>query len=53
MESTHSRPVAAVLTGEGLYGLTVVSASTNPVYWILQLVLGVALIAATAFAASH
>ena len=36
-------PVAAVLLGEGVYGLTVVAATTSPVYWILQIVLGLAL----------
>lgn len=39
-------PVAAVLVGEGVYGLTVVAASTSPVYWALQIVLGVALVIA-------
>lgn len=39
-------PVTAVLVGEGVYGLTVVAASTSPVYWILQIVLGVALMTA-------
>lgn len=44
-------PVAAVLIGEGVYGLTVVAESTSPVYWSLQMVLGVALVVATAVAA--
>jgi hypothetical protein len=44
-------PVAAVLIGEGVYGLTVIAASTSPVYWTLQIVLGVALLTATAVAA--
>lgn len=43
-------PVAAVLIGEGVYGLTVVAASTSPVFWSLQMVLGVALVVATAVA---
>lgn len=44
-------PVAAVLIGEGVYGLTIVAATTSPVYWVLQIVLGVALATATALAA--
>jgi Family of unknown function (DUF6518) len=34
---------AAVLVGEGVYGLTVIADSTSPVYWSLQLIVGVAL----------
>ena len=34
-------PLSAVLLGEGLYGLVVVGGTTSPVYWVLQLVLGV------------
>ncbi len=44
-------PVAAVLIGEGAYGLTVVAATTSPVYWILQMGGGVALVVATVVAA--
>jgi hypothetical protein len=44
-------PVAAVLIGEGIYGLTVVATTTSPVYWTLQIVLGVALVTAAAVAA--
>jgi hypothetical protein len=44
-------PVAAVLIGEGVYGLTVVGATTSPVYWVAQLVLGVALALSTVAAA--
>lgn len=44
-------PVAAVLIGEGVYGLTAVGATTSPVYWVVQLVLGVALVIATVVAA--
>ncbi|KTS64945.1 hypothetical protein NS206_06055 [Microbacterium testaceum] len=44
-------PVAAVLIGEGVYGLTVVGATTSPVYWVAQLVLGVALVLSTVAAA--
>lgn len=40
-------PVAAVLIGEGVYGLIVVAATTSPVYWIIQIVLGGALMTAT------
>ena len=44
-------PVAAVLIGEGVYGLTVVGETTSPVYWVAQLVLGVALVLSTVAAA--
>ncbi|KTS13323.1 DUF6518 family protein [Microbacterium testaceum] len=44
-------PIAAVLIGEGMYGLTVVGATTSPVYWVAQLVLGVALALSTVAAA--
>lgn len=44
-------PVSAVLIGEGVYGLTIVAASTSPVYWIVQMVLGAALTVATIVAA--
>ncbi|RYB90536.1 hypothetical protein EUA93_20565 [Nocardioides oleivorans] len=40
--------LAGVLVADGIYGLTVVAASTSPVYWVLCLVLGVALVVATA-----
>jgi len=40
-------PVAAVLIGEGVYGLTVVAGSTSPAYWVVQIVLGTALLAGT------
>lgn len=36
-------PVAAVLIGEGVYGLTVVADTTSPIYWVVQLVIGIAL----------
>lgn len=36
-------PVAAVLIGEGVFGLTVVGDTTSPVYWTVQMVIGVAL----------
>jgi len=36
-------PVASVLVGEGVYGLTVVGDTTSPVYWIAQLVIGIVL----------
>lgn len=36
-------PVAAVLIGEGIYGLTVVADTTSPVYWVVQLVIGIVL----------
>ena len=44
-------PIAAVLIGEGIYGLAIVAASTSPVYWIVQIVLGVALLTAAILAA--
>jgi Family of unknown function (DUF6518) len=37
---------AAVLLGEGVYGLTMVLDTTGPVVWILELVCGVALLVA-------
>ena len=40
-----------MLIGEGVYGLTVVGATTSPVYWILQTVIGVALLVSTVVAA--
>lgn len=39
---------AAVLIGEGLYGLTVVSDTTSPVFWSIELAAGLCLIAVTA-----
>lgn len=44
-------PVTAVLIGEGIYGLTVVAETTSPVYWIIEIVLGIALLAAATAAA--
>ncbi len=38
---------AAVLLGEGLYGLTVVSDTTSPVFWTIELVAGVGVIVLT------
>jgi hypothetical protein len=35
---------AAVLIGEGLYGLTVVSDTTSPVFWSLEIAAGIALV---------
>ncbi|MFF7684143.1 DUF6518 family protein [Microbacterium sp. NPDC007973] len=46
-------PVGAVLIGEGVYGLTVVAASTSPVYWVVQIVAGLALMTAAVHAARH
>ena len=40
--------LAGVLIADGIYGLTVVSASTSPVYWTLCLVLGAAVVVVTA-----
>ncbi len=37
---------AAVLLGEGMYGLTVILATTGPVVWILELVAGAAVLVA-------
>lgn len=39
--------LAGVLVADGIYGLTVVSSSTSPVYWTLCLVAGAALVAGT------
>ncbi len=39
-------PIVAVLVGEGIYGLTVVAQTTSPVYWVIEIVLGVALLVA-------
>lgn len=36
-------PVASVLIGEGVYGLTVVADTTSPVYWVVQIVIGAVL----------
>lgn len=44
-------PVVAVLVGEGVYGLTAVAATTSPVYWVLQMALGAALLIAAVVAA--
>lgn len=40
--------LAGVLIADGIYGLTVVSSSTSPVYWILCLVAGAAMVGVTA-----
>ncbi|WP_435093551.1 DUF6518 family protein [Clavibacter michiganensis] len=40
--------LSAVLLAEGVYGLTVVASSTSPVYWTLEIVLGVGFLAAVA-----
>lgn len=40
--------LAGVLIADGIYGLTIVSASTSPVYWTLCLVLGALLVVGTA-----
>lgn len=40
--------LAAVLIADGIYGLTVVSSSTSPVYWTLCLAAGAALVAVLA-----
>lgn len=40
--------LAGVLIADGIYGLTVVSGSTSPVYWSLCLVAGAALVGVTA-----
>jgi hypothetical protein len=37
-------PMAGILLGEGLYGLTVVAATTSVTYWIGELALGLALV---------
>lgn len=40
--------LAGILVGEGVYGLTVVAATTSPVYWWAVIGLGAALVLATA-----
>ncbi|MQW78004.1 hypothetical protein GHK92_19230 [Nocardioides sp. dk4132] len=40
--------LAGVLIADGIYGLTVVSSETSPIYWTLCLAAGAALVAATA-----
>ncbi|OUE30166.1 hypothetical protein BFL35_11580 [Clavibacter michiganensis] len=40
--------LSLVLVAEGVYGLTVVADTTSPVYWTLEIVLGVAFVAAAA-----
>lgn len=37
-------PIAGILVGEGLYGLTVVAATTSVGYWVGELVLGLLLV---------
>ena len=37
-------PIAGILLGEGLYGLTVVAATTSVGYWIGELALGITLV---------
>jgi Family of unknown function (DUF6518) len=41
-------PIAGILLGEGLYGLTVVAATTSVGYWTGELVLGIAVVALAA-----
>jgi hypothetical protein len=41
-------PIAGILLGEGLYGLTVVAATTSVGYWIGELALGLAVVALAA-----
>jgi hypothetical protein len=41
-------PIAGILLGEGLYGLTVVADTTPIVYWISEVVVGLALVALAA-----
>jgi len=37
---------AAVLVGEGIYGLTLIASSTSPVYWVAQIIAGGVIVAA-------
>ena len=41
-------PIAGILLGEGLYGLTVVAATTSVAYWIGELAVGLAVVALAA-----
>ena len=36
--------LAGILIGEGIYGLTVISATTSPVYWWIAIALGTSLL---------
>ena len=36
--------IAGILVGEGAYGLTIVAGTTSPVYWALQVVLGLGIV---------
>jgi FtsH-binding integral membrane protein len=40
--------LAAILVGEGVYGLTTIADSTSPGYWLAQVAVGLAVVAATA-----
>ncbi|MBF4620981.1 DUF6518 family protein [Clavibacter sp. VKM Ac-2542] len=45
--------LSAVLVAEGIHGLTVVAATTSPVYWTLEIVLAVGFLAAAALRGSR
>ena len=38
--------IAGILVGEGAYGLTVIADTTSPVYWTLQLIVGLGIVLA-------
>ena len=42
-------PIAGILLGEGLYGITVVAATTSVAYWIGQVAVGLVLVVLAAF----
>ncbi len=37
--------IAGILVGEGAYGLTVIADTTSPVYWTLQVIVGLGIVA--------
>lgn len=41
-------PIAGILIGEGVYGLTTIADTTSSVYWTISLVVGAALVLASA-----
>lgn len=43
--ATGSALLSGIAVGEGIYGLTVVSETTSPYYWVLMAALGLALLA--------
>jgi hypothetical protein len=48
LAATGAAALAAILVGEGVYGLTTIADSTSPGYWLAQVAVGLAVVAATA-----